>query len=237
MRKCPKCGYVVENDMAKFCRKCGTNLPIAASIDEVRPTVRKERRKNKKTAVSIIAGVCCVIVLVMYFAIGGKEDKELNEPIPFVEEKTGTKEIIIDKDVDVTGKANNIEYDKVETPESAARRYIENQIRISNEDYPQNIGNGLEITKIGIENGYLLYTIVCNRDSLRVELMSSDVSKAAIMDSWNSDRDSEVMFFLEKVVQAGFGLGYKYINENPEATCYVLFEKNELEELCRQEEE
>lgn len=27
MKTCPKCGYVIENDNAKFCKKCGTKLP------------------------------------------------------------------------------------------------------------------------------------------------------------------------------------------------------------------
>lgn len=26
MRKCPKCGSVIDNDNAKFCKKCGTKL-------------------------------------------------------------------------------------------------------------------------------------------------------------------------------------------------------------------
>ena len=35
MKACPKCGYSTENDNAKFCKKCGTNLSgISSSIQE-----------------------------------------------------------------------------------------------------------------------------------------------------------------------------------------------------------
>lgn len=33
MRSCPKCKCMIENDKAKFCRKCGTKLPESISMD------------------------------------------------------------------------------------------------------------------------------------------------------------------------------------------------------------
>ena len=32
MRTCPKCGFKIENDGAKFCKKCGSPLPTIISV-------------------------------------------------------------------------------------------------------------------------------------------------------------------------------------------------------------
>lgn len=34
MRICPKCGFKIENDEAKFCKKCGSRLPEIEKIAE-----------------------------------------------------------------------------------------------------------------------------------------------------------------------------------------------------------
>ena len=34
MRICPKCGFKIENDEAKFCKKCGSRLPAIEKIVE-----------------------------------------------------------------------------------------------------------------------------------------------------------------------------------------------------------
>ena len=38
MKKCPNCGYVMENDKAKFCRKCGTKQPDQIVVTDDSPS-------------------------------------------------------------------------------------------------------------------------------------------------------------------------------------------------------
>lgn len=34
MKKCPKCSSTIENDLAKFCKKCGTDLMVNQPVAE-----------------------------------------------------------------------------------------------------------------------------------------------------------------------------------------------------------
>ena len=38
MKKCPNCGYVMENDKAKYCRKCGTRQPDQIIVTDDSPS-------------------------------------------------------------------------------------------------------------------------------------------------------------------------------------------------------
>lgn len=57
MKKCPNCGYVMENDKAKYCRKCGTRQPDQIIVTDESPSspvsedfslapVTEENRRN-----------------------------------------------------------------------------------------------------------------------------------------------------------------------------------------------
>jgi RNA polymerase subunit RPABC4/transcription elongation factor Spt4 len=42
MRTCPKCNLIIDNDSAKFCRKCGTKLPDIQPIESSEPEIIAE---------------------------------------------------------------------------------------------------------------------------------------------------------------------------------------------------
>ena len=52
MKKCPNCGNVIENDNAKFCRKCGAKLPEtnleekSSNIESVKDHMLQENKQN-----------------------------------------------------------------------------------------------------------------------------------------------------------------------------------------------
>ena len=41
MKQCPKCGYVIENDNAKFCRKCGAKQPELNAAKDQSPIIQE----------------------------------------------------------------------------------------------------------------------------------------------------------------------------------------------------
>ena len=47
MRTCPKCGFKIENDEAKFCKKCGSRLAsVSDTLQEETPTANSYKREN-----------------------------------------------------------------------------------------------------------------------------------------------------------------------------------------------
>ena len=62
-RKCPKCGYVVENESARYCKHCGTELPatVPASASSASGSVARR--------MAYMAGVCIVCVVVAAIAL------------------------------------------------------------------------------------------------------------------------------------------------------------------------
>ena len=42
MRTCPNCNFIIDNDNAKFCRKCGTRLPELQVIQNIEPEIISE---------------------------------------------------------------------------------------------------------------------------------------------------------------------------------------------------
>lgn len=42
MRYCPNCNFAIENDKAKFCKKCGTKLPLSVSPSQLESSRQPE---------------------------------------------------------------------------------------------------------------------------------------------------------------------------------------------------
>ena len=57
-RKCPKCGYVIENEQARYCKRCGTELP------EPKPAALSSDSGGVPRRMAFIAGVCIVCMVV-----------------------------------------------------------------------------------------------------------------------------------------------------------------------------
>ena len=57
MRTCPNCGLTIDNDNAKFCRKCGTRLPELQVVENIEPEITAEPEQlseiNVETEVNV----------------------------------------------------------------------------------------------------------------------------------------------------------------------------------------
>lgn len=87
MKTCPKCGNVIQNDNARFCKECGTDLygkndggiwlgDVSGQSDS--NTSPKKRKKNDRPIAkfAIIGAAVIALLLVFVFAFSGSDNGE-----------------------------------------------------------------------------------------------------------------------------------------------------------------
>lgn len=90
MRTCPKCGKVIHNDNARFCKECGTDLygkndggiwlgdPLK---DPTLPTPKQTKSDTPIAKIGIIAAAVIALILILLFAFSGNDEvSEVTEP-------------------------------------------------------------------------------------------------------------------------------------------------------------
>lgn len=90
MRTCPKCGNVIHNDNARFCKECGTDLygkndggiwlgdPLK---DPTPPTPKQTKSDTSIAKIGIIAAAVIALILILLFAFSGNDEaSEVTEP-------------------------------------------------------------------------------------------------------------------------------------------------------------
>lgn len=90
MKTCPKCGNVIHNDNARFCKECGTNLYgkndggiwLGDPQKDSTPSTPKQTKSDTPIAkIGIIAAAVIALILILFFAFSGNdEESEVTEP-------------------------------------------------------------------------------------------------------------------------------------------------------------
>ena len=90
MKTCPKCGNVIHNDNARFCKECGTDLYgkndggiwLGDSQKDPTPSTPKQKKSDTPIAkIGIIAAAVVALILILFFAFSGNdEESEVTEP-------------------------------------------------------------------------------------------------------------------------------------------------------------
>ena len=90
MKTCPKCGNVIHNDNARFCKECGTDLYgkndggiwLGDPQTDSTPSTPKQTKSDTPIAkIGIIAAAVIALILILFFAFSGNdEESEVTEP-------------------------------------------------------------------------------------------------------------------------------------------------------------
>ena len=83
MKTCPKCGKVIQNDDARFCKKCGTDLYgkndggiwLGNPLKDSSPSTPKSTKSKTIVAIIGIIAAVFVLLLILLFAFSGNDDE------------------------------------------------------------------------------------------------------------------------------------------------------------------
>ena len=136
MRTCPNCGYQVENDRAKFCKQCGTDLsllprrpsqakpaasgkPAVARRDAKDSGKRKTRRLWYVNAAFVAVGLALCVLL---FLPGGGNERTPDETAPIGHSSFAADSVAIEE---VEAVEDSVAFDTVAVDRELERRSAE----------------------------------------------------------------------------------------------------------------
>lgn len=125
MKTCPKCGNVIHNDNARFCKECGTDLYgkndggiwLGDPQEDLTPSSPTPQKDNAPIAkIGVIAAVVIAILLILFFVFSGNEDSP-EATVPETERVNEPQETSVPKEETVSVKERKHQENK-ENPQA-----------------------------------------------------------------------------------------------------------------------
>lgn len=183
--------------------------------------VREEKEEDAEAAVvdsscdSIAVDEVCDTVAVDEVKV---EDVTEPEPVEELEPVRKLKERPSD---------NESTDDKIDKTEAFLRQSI------STVSLPIDAGSGIMITKITIQDSYLMYIAECDEDLIDIDILNlnkKDV-KEGITSTISDNSDPQIGYFVRLCIKAHKGIGFKYIGKESRKSCTVKVSYSELLQL------
>lgn len=277
MRYCEKCGNRIDNDNAKFCRKCGAPLPeneqsahdstTSLSLSATPPPIppsdgislggqtdnrsvpgsgKNPGQKKKSRAVLwliIVLGIAVVSIFVAvlykwlgsadyYYPDGDLTDTDSVAYVEYVEDFLVTDSAVADVVVvDTLGDADDYYVDSDPEQENVSQKtvnFLDSAIESLKDDLPSDMGNGMTLADVYVQDGYVTYRIDCDEDIIEMSLLDKQDVKSEIMESFKDKSNGEINYFIKLCTQAGYGVSYKYYGNRSGLGCSVYITRNEL---------
>lgn len=184
MRFCPNCGAKLEEDDAKFCQECGTNVqefgeapeqsvPSGESGQNEKKITYKKPGNNKKSSYIMIGGAACILVLILFLLVNHKPSIELNEYLKtsysgFNGNASAYCRLDTEGLEEAVQEKTRLEGDQWEKLDSALS-YLQDQLTISQSE---ELSNGDKV-KITVENKDV---VVSRFKKLGVKLKIKDIT-------------------------------------------------------------
>jgi hypothetical protein len=110
------------------------------------------------------------------------------------------------------------------------KKFLDEQIRIANEQLSSEKDEGIYCTKIVRKGKYVVYYFLCKEPEFDMKLMKKIRSTMHTMalESLNSDKDVSITEFRRSCKNANVGIAYYYIGEKSGITVKILVPANEL---------
>lgn len=130
MKTCPKCGNVIHNDNARFCKECGTDLYgkndggiwLGEPQKDPTPSTPKQTKSDTPIAkIGIIAAAVIALILILFFAFSGN-DEESEVTVPETEVVTTPQETPTPKRTDNSRETSSEQTQSSTIDEVAGRR-------------------------------------------------------------------------------------------------------------------
>lgn len=169
--------------------------------------------KNNRTLYWIFGGIIAllfILTLVAFKNAGNSEaDTDWEEEIA---------EVVVDDD---------IVYEK-------RLRFLKSMIETTNESFPQEVEEGVTMTKVFLDGDYVIYILECDEDVLDIDILrkSKDSMKKVIKGNLSSS-DSDIERELKTCINAGKGLGYRYVGDTSRKSLTIQFSVKELTDILQ----
>ncbi len=274
MRYCEKCGNRIDNDNAKFCRKCGAPLPEneqsahdvvtlllrgatpppippsdgiplgGQAADRSVPSSGKNPGQKKKSRavlwLIIVLGIAVVSIFAAVFYkmqessnnVGySVSDDELTytDPVAYVEvyDSVVADTVVADSLVAPDDYYADSDSEQEDVSQKTVN-FLDTAIESLKDDLPSDMGNGMTLADVYVQNGYVTYRIDCDEDIIEMSLLDKQDVKSEIMESFKDKSNGEINYFIKLCTQAGYGVSYKYYGNRSGLGCSVYITRNEL---------
>lgn len=113
-------------------------------------------------------------------------------------------------------------------------RFLNSMIETTNESFPQDVEEGVKMTKVFLEGDYVVYILECDEDVLDMDLLrkSKDSMKKVIKGNLSSS-DPDIERELKTCINAGKGLGYRYVGDTSRKSLTIQFSVKELTDILQ----
>ena len=118
------------------------------------------------------------------------------------------------------------EEDDEELSISDMRKAIVDDVRVSNNNCPIEVEEGMEITSIRMSGDYIVYEIECDEEV--VSISSIKLSKNSVKDAMIESVQENSEDYLNSLRQCGIGMIYKYVGDTSGDVCSIKIESSEF---------
>ena len=195
--QCPTCGHSVS-DKAVRCPRCGQ--PIGMQTQQT-PSYNANAypvenmnsgNKGKKTAIIIVSVVAAILAIVVVALVIHINNRPSYSPDSYTED-------YFDEDL-VT-----------EEPDASDESTLEAIIRYANQDFPEEIEEGMTMTKITLEGDYIVYYCSVDEDLYSISAIrtaQNEIKKEIKNTLYEMDGSED---FLDVCRSNNKGVAYKYV--------------------------
>lgn len=218
MKTCPRCGNVTANDNARFCNRCGSSMDAAQpNQGTINASVARDVPKPKTDDASRSKIVDTPDPRPKHNdrpkAVKTKKGKSRNRRswvLPVV--------VVCAVAVCAAVLAAVIPIDEKDDKASRSLELIQDEIEAS--VLPEDLGGGMTLTGMYIEDDYLCYECECDEDVIDIDELDIAFAEENIRASLIEQKrtDSNMKWFFECCMDAGLDLAYIYIGDETGTT-------------------